>query len=283
MSVSKQYLSIHDHSRELSGLKYIYSVISRRAGGLSIGVNLNVNNACNWQCIYCEIPNLTRGTPPPIELDVLEQELRFFLNEIIHGDYMEKNVSLEDRHLKDIAFSGNGEPTSAEEFPEVISIVKKLLEEFNLLHKIKIRLITNGSLMHQASVIKSVEMLKEMNGEVWFKVDAATEESIKTINQVNLKPHQILERLKNSANVCPTFVQTCIFSINGNGPSEKDINAYIELINEVKSNIQGVHLYGLARPSLQPQAKNLGRIDEEVLQDIAKELRSLNITTTVSY
>jgi hypothetical protein len=256
MSVSKQYLSIHDHSRELSGLKYIYSVISRRAGGLSIGVNLNVNNACNWQCIYCEIPNLTRGTPPPIELDVLEQELRFFLNEIIHGDYMEKNVSFEDRHLKDIAFSGNGEPTSAEEFPEVISIVKKLLGEFNLLHKIKIRLITNGSLMHQASVIKSIE---------------------------NLKPHQILERLKNSANVCPTFVQTCIFNINGNGPSEKDINAYIELIKEVKSNIQGVHLYGLARPSLQPQAKNLGRIDEKVLQDIAKELRNLDITTTVSY
>ncbi|MFZ9340756.1 MAG: radical SAM protein [Candidatus Methylopumilus sp.] len=283
MSVSKQYLSIHDHSRELSGLKYIYSVISRRAGGLSIGVNLNVNNACNWQCIYCEIPNLTRGTPPPIELDVLEQELRFFLNEIIHGDYMEKNVSLEDRHLKDIAFSGNGEPTSANEFPEVISIVKKILSEFNLLHKIKIRLITNGSLMHQTSVIKSVGMLKEMNGEVWFKVDAATKESIKTINQVNLKPSQILERLKNSANVCPTFIQTCIFTIDGKGPSKKDIDAYVELINEVKSIIQGVHLYGLARPSLQPQAKNLGRIDEEILQNIAKELRSLNITTTVSY
>ena len=283
MSISKQYLSIHDHSRELSGLKYIYSVISRRAGGLSIGINLNVNNACNWQCIYCEIPNLTRGSPPPIELDVLEQELRFFLNEIMHGDYMEKNVSLKDRHLKDIAFSGNGEPTSAEEFPEVISIVKKLLEEFNLLHKIKVRLITNGSLMHQASVIKSVAMLKEMNGEVWFKVDAATEESIKTINQVNLKPHQILERLKNSTNACPTFVQTCIFSIDGKGPSKNDINAYIALIHEVKNNIQGVHLYGLARPSLQPQAKKLGRISEEVLQDIAKELKSLDITTTVSY
>ena len=283
MSVSKQYLSIHDHSRELSGLKYIYSVISRRAGGLSVGINLNVNNACNWQCIYCEIPNLTRGTPPPIELDVLEEELRFFLHEIIHGDYMEKNVSAEDRHLKDIAFSGNGEPTSAEEFPEVISIVKKLLEEFNLLHKLKIRLITNGSLMHQTSVIKSVEMLNEINGEVWFKVDAATEESIKTINQVNLKPHQILERLKMSTNVCPTFVQTCIFSIQGKGPSEKDIKAYVDLINEVKNNIQGVHLYGLARPSLQPLAKNLARVDEATLENIAKKLRSLNIKTTVSY
>ena len=283
MSVSKQYLSIHDHSRELSGLKYIYSVISRRAGGLSVGINLNVNNACNWQCIYCEIPNLTRGTPPPIELDVLENELRFFLHEIIHGDYMEKNVSIEDRHLKDIAFSGNGEPTSAEEFPQVILIVKKILQEFGLLHKIKIRLITNGSLMHQDAVLKNIELLKEINGEIWFKVDAATEETIKTINQVNLKPNQILERLLNTANICPTFVQTCIFMIDGKSPDEKDIDAYIELINKAKKNIKGVHLYGLARPSLQPRAKDLGRISEEELQSIAKKLLDLNIPTTVSY
>ncbi len=283
MSISKQYLSIHDHSRELSGLKYIYSVVSRRAGGLSVGINLNVNNACNWQCIYCEIPNLTRGSPPPIELEVLEKELRFFLHEIIHGDYMEKNVSLEDRHLKDIAFSGNGEPTSAEEFPEVILIVKKILNEFDLLHKIKIRLITNGSLMHQASVISSVEMLKEMNGEVWFKVDAATETSIKKINQVNLKPNQILDRLQSSAKICPTFIQTCIFTIDGNGPSTEDIDAYIKLVKEVQNDIQGVLLYGLARPSFQPQAKSLGRINEAALENIAKKLRNLNIATTVSY
>ena len=283
MSISKQYLSIHDHSRELSGLKYIYSVVSRRAGGLSVGINLNVNNACNWQCIYCEIPNLARGSPPPIELEVLEKELRFFLHEIIHGDYMEKNVSLEDRHLKDIAFSGNGEPTSAEEFPQVILIVKKILQEFDLLHKIKIRLITNGSLMNQVSVLKSIEMLEEINGEIWFKVDAATEENIKTINQVNLQPHQILERLLNTANICPTFVQTCIFMIDGKSPDEKNIDAYIELINKAKKNIKGVHLYGLARPSLQPRAKHLGRISEEELQNIAKKLLSLNIPTTVSY
>lgn len=283
MSVSKQYLSIHDHSRELSGLKYIYSVISRRAGGLSIGINLNVNNACNWQCIYCEIPNLTRGSPPPIELDVLENELRLFLHDIIHGDYMERNVAIEDRHLKDIAFSGNGEPTSAAEFPQVILIVKKILQEFDLLHKIKIRLITNGSLMHEASVLKSIEMLEEINGEVWFKVDAATEETIKTVNQVNLKPNQILERLLNTANICPTFVQTCIFMIDGKSPYDKDIDAYIELINKAKKIIKGVHLYGLARPSLQPRAGDLGRISEDELKNIAKKLIGLNIPTTVSY
>ena len=283
MSVSKQYLSIHDHSRELSGLKYIYSVISRRAGGLSIGVNLNINNACNWQCIYCEIPNLTRGSPPPIELDVLEDELRFFLHEIIHGDYMEKNVAIEDRHLKDIAFSGNGEPTSAEEFPQVILIVKKILEEFNLLHKIKIRLITNGSLMHKESVLEGIQVLANMNGEVWFKVDAALEESTKVINQVNIKPQQAIDRLKRCSEICPTFVQTCIFTIDNKEPNNKEIDAYIKLIDSAKKSIKGVHLYGIARPSMQPEAHRLGRVNINVLENIADQLHNNGIESTVSY
>ena len=283
MDVSKQYLSIHDHSRELSGLKYIYSVISRRAGGLSIGVNLNINNACNWQCIYCEIPNLTRGSPPPIELNVLEDELRFFLHEIIHGDYMEKNVAIEDRHLKDIAFSGNGEPTSAEEFPQVILIVKKILEEFNLLHKIKIRLITNGSLMHKESVLEGIQVLAKMNGEVWFKVDAGLEESTKVINQVNVKPQQAIERLKRCSEICPTFVQTCIFTIDNKEPNNKEIDAYIKLIDSAKKSIKGVHLYGIARPSMQPEAYRLGRVNINVLKNIADQLHNNGIESTVSY
>ena len=283
MDVSKQYLSIHDHSRELSGLKYIYSVISRRAGGLSIGVNLNINNACNWQCIYCEIPNLTRGSPPPIELNVLEDELRFFLHEIIHGDYMEKNVAIEDRHLKDIAFSGNGEPTSAEEFPQVILIVKKILEEFNLLHKIKIRLITNGSLMHKESVLEGIQVLAKMNGEVWFKVDAGLEESTKVINQVNIKPQQAIDRLKRCSEICPTFVQTCIFTIDNKEPNNKEIDAYIKLIDSAKKSIKGVHLYGIARPSMQPEAYRLGRVNINVLENIADQLHNNGIESTVSY
>ena len=283
MDVSKQYLSIHDHSRELSGLKYIYSVISRRAGGLSIGVNLNINNACNWQCIYCEIPNLTRGSPPPIELNVLEDELRFFLHEIIHGDYMEKNVAIEDRHLKDIAFSGNGEPTSAEEFPQVILIVKKILEEFNLLHKIKIRLITNGSLMHKESVLEGIQVLASMNGEVWFKVDAGLEENTKVINQVNIKPQQVIDRLKRCSEICPTFVQTCIFTIDNKEPNNKEIDAYIKLIDSAKKSIKGVHLYGIARPSMQPEAYRLGRVNINVLENIADQLHNNGIESTVSY
>ncbi len=66
--IHSQRLTILDHSRDSAGLIYVYPVISRRAGGISVGINLNVNNACNWRCIYCQVPGLSRGAPPPVDL-----------------------------------------------------------------------------------------------------------------------------------------------------------------------------------------------------------------------
>ena len=62
---TEAFLTISDHNRDVTGFKYIYPVVSRRAGGVSIGINLNINNACNWHCVYCQVPNLSRGSPPP--------------------------------------------------------------------------------------------------------------------------------------------------------------------------------------------------------------------------
>src|SRR5437660_104527 len=105
-------LTVHDHRRDVAGYTYVYPVVSRRAGGVSIGINLNPNNACNWACIYCQVPNLTRGSAPSINVSQLESELRGFLDQVLHGDWMERHVPEGVRVLQDIAFSGNGEPTS---------------------------------------------------------------------------------------------------------------------------------------------------------------------------
>ena len=118
-----QYLNVADHNRDVSGLTYIYPVVSRRAVGVSIGINLNINNACNWRCLYCQVPNLKRGSPPAINLEILEDELRRFLDYILNGDFMQRYVAEGDRKLQDIAFSGNGEPTSAKEFPAAIPVI----------------------------------------------------------------------------------------------------------------------------------------------------------------
>ena len=279
---TQKFLTITDHNRDVSGMKYVYPVVSRRAGGVSIGVNLNTNSACNWRCIYCSVPNLTRGTPPPIEMDLLAHELRTLLNDVVNGDFMQQHVAEGDRHLKDIAFSGNGEPTSAKEFPNVILLVEKILREFNLLGNIKVRLITNGSLMDKTAVLESMKDLARCNGEVWFKVDAGSKKAIARINDVNLNPQSHIERLKKCAVLCPTFIQTCMFGLDGEPPNEGDIADYLALISEVKSYVQGVHLYGLARPSYQVEANRLSQLSVDFLEGVAQQLRSLGLTVFVS-
>ncbi len=278
----QNYLTVTNHNRDISGLRYVYPVVSRRAGGVSIGINLNTNNACNWRCIYCSVPNLSRGTPPPIELDILEQELRSFLTDVLHGDFMQRHVSKTDRQLKDIAFSGNGEPTSAKEFPQVLVLVEKVLKDFDLLGKIKIRLITNGSLMDKQPILDSISYLARCNGEVWFKLDAGTKEGIARINDVNLSPQSHIKRLRSCAENCPTFIQTCMFALDGQPPEDSEIEAYLALIDQVKEFIQGVHLYGIARPSMQAESKRLSRLPAEWLEKLAQRIRGLGLIVHVS-
>ena len=81
-------LEVTDHSRDSAGMTYVYPVVSRRAGGVSIGINLNPNNACNWRCIYCQVPDLKRGSAPPIDMAQIERELRGFVETLLHGDFM---------------------------------------------------------------------------------------------------------------------------------------------------------------------------------------------------
>ena len=282
-----QFLTVEDHNRDVSGLTYIYPVVSRRAGGVSIGINLNINNACNWRCLYCQVPNLTRGTPPPINLALLEKELRDFLEYIVHGDFMQHYVAKGDRKLQDIAFSGNGEPTSAKEFPEVLKIVENLLNEFDLLnpeldHPIKVRLITNGSLMDKPHVLESMRHLAKINGEVWFKADAGTSEGVAKINDVNINIPSVIKRIKACAESCPTFVQTCMVAIDGIAPTDAEVASYITLLTEVKDVIQGVHLYGLARPSMQAEAPRLSRLSPEWLESVAEKIRAIGLNAYVS-
>ncbi|MCX7171686.1 MAG: radical SAM protein, partial [Proteobacteria bacterium] len=158
---SAQQLDVGDHSRASSSMRYVYPVISRRAGGVSLGINLNPNNACNWRCIYCQVPNLKRGAAPATDLALLESELRTMLRELLVGDFMVTRVPEGSRRLEDIAFSGNGEPTSAPAFLEAVQLVLRLMDEFELRGKIALRLITNGSLIDNPNVQLGLDLLKQ--------------------------------------------------------------------------------------------------------------------------
>lgn len=270
-------LNQNDHSRDSAGLTYVYPVISRRAGGVSIGINLNVNNACNWACVYCQVPNLTRGGPPPIDLKQLGAELRTFLHDATEGDFLVREAPPEARRLMDVAFSGNGEPTSAAEFDEAVALVEKILREFDLLDTLKLRLITNGSLLHRDTVRKGIARIGALNGEVWFKIDSATEDGIARINGIRLAPERIEAALVACADLAPTWVQTCYFAFDGQEACDEEQAAYLKLIGSACKKIKGVHLYGLARPSLQPDAQRLSNLPNERFRRFADRISALGV------
>ena len=280
-------LSTTEHSRDRAGYKYVYPVISRRSGGLSVGINLNTNNACNWRCIYCQVPNLTRGSAPPVDLEKLQAELERFLKDIISGNfYKTENIPKELQKIKDIAISGNGEPTTADEFEEVVEAIETVLNDLSLLNKTKCILITNGSLVNRDYVKKGLKKFALIKGEIWFKIDSATQDGIDRINQVSGTELSTLKRLDLAAHLCPTYIQTCVFSFEGKKPSETEKKAYIELIKEILLRnipVKGVLLYGVERPSLLPEASNkIKKLPEKWLISFAEEIRSSGISVKVS-
>ncbi len=279
-------LTTFDHSRDSAGLAYIYPVISRRSGGLSIGINLNPNNACNWRCIYCQVPDLQRGSAPTTDLGLLETELRGFLDEVLTGDFYNRfSVPLEQQSIRDIALSGNGEPTSSKEFDQVIGLIGSVVADYDLLGKIKLVLITNGSLIRREPVQKGLAHWAELGGEVWFKLDSATETGGLRVNGIHHTLDTVLHNLESAANLCPTWLQTCLFAFDGQPPSDEECNAYLALLQHIQQqgiDLSGVLLYGLARPSLQAEAPRLSPLSEEWMQAFAAKIRATGLTTRLS-
>lgn len=278
-------LTTRNHDRDSAGMTYVYPVLSRRAGGISVGINLNPNNACNWRCVYCQVPNLTRGGPPPIDLAQLEDELRRMLDDILHGDFMLRSAPPEMRRLNDVALSGNGEPTSAPEFSNVVDLIGKVLADFDLIGRIKLVLITNGSLANKPQVQAGLRRMAQLNGEVWFKFDRATHTGLQEVNDTETEPERHFQRLKSVAQLCPTWIQTCMFGFDGAPPAEAEIDAWLVMLAHAKAEnlpLQGVLLYGLARPSLQAESSRLIRLPEEWLRALAARVEKLGWAVQVS-
>ncbi len=279
-------LTTTNHSRETVGLTYVYPVISRRSGGLSIGINLNPNNACNWQCIYCQVTDLTRGSAPDIDLRLLEQELRSFLDDVLEGDFYQRfQVTPSQQNICDIAISGNGEPTSTRNFDHIVALIDSILKDIQFPTPIKRILITNGSLIHQTHVQRGLKHWANQGGEIWFKLDAANDTGIQRINQGSFSISRAAQNLNIATQLCPTWIQTCVFQLDGQPPSSEDCQAYLNFLSQYSaghSPIQGVLLYNLARPSMQAEASRLAAVTPEWIEIFASQIRTLKLKVQVS-
>ncbi|MBK7581577.1 MAG: radical SAM protein [Myxococcales bacterium] len=278
-------LEVTDHSRSVAGMVHVYPVVSRRAGGVSVGINLNPNNACNWRCVYCQVPGLILGKGPRIDLELLERELGEMLDAIVHGDFMQRSVPEGARRLNDVAFSGNGEPTTSPDFPAALDVVVRTLEARNIAPPLRLILITNGSMLGKPPVLDAVRSMAKHHGEIWFKLDSATAEGSLRVNNCHASPEDHAEKLRTAALACPTWLQTCWFSWHGATPDAREEHAYLKLLRELRRDgvpLAGVHLYTLARASHQPEAPQLDKVSPEVLEQLARRIRALGLTVKVS-
>src|SRR5947209_8586630 len=117
----RQSLPLHrDHRRTYATHHYVYPVVSRRSKGVSIGVNLNPDKLCNFDCVYCQVDRTTPGPTRQVEVPRLLDELEALLDQVATGELFQEERFRDTppalRRLNDIAFSGDGEPTTCPEF-----------------------------------------------------------------------------------------------------------------------------------------------------------------------
>jgi len=283
--MNQTQLDTKNHDRDASNMTYVYPVVSRRAGGVSIGVNLNPNNACNWHCAYCQVPNLTRGVAPDIDLELFRSELTAMLNDVMHGLFMFERVPVGCRQLCDIAISGNGEPTSCKSFDKVVEVIIQVMDIFSLLGVIPIRLISNGSYVKKAHVQRGLHFMAGNKGEVWVKVDAAGEDAIERINGVRLSSKRLFQQVEATSNICSSWIQTCMLAWHGKLPAEADIEDYLNFLRKLKVEgvpVQGVLLYGLARPSLQAEAEYISALDVAWMESMRDKIEAIGFLVKLS-
>jgi wyosine [tRNA(Phe)-imidazoG37] synthetase (radical SAM superfamily) len=278
------------HDRVWQTNRYVYPVVSRRSHGISIGINLNTDKVCNFDCIYCsvdrthEAQSLNRlmgrehETRQGIDLEVLRSELQAMLalvrsGEIFRFDPFDK-IPDALRRVNDVAFSGDGEPTSCANFGDACRLAAELLAQHDPMGNIKIVVITNATLFHQPRVRDALAFLDRHHGEIWAKLDAGTPQYYQLIDRTAVPFDRVLENLKWCCQTRPTVIQTLMMRIHGEHPPQPEIDAYIARLQNITSaagHIKLVQLYTVARRPTEAYATPLTAGE---LEAIANQLRT---------
>lgn len=286
VQIKPTYAAVQDHARQFSDFTFVYPVISRRSGGLSIGINLNPDKVCNFDCIYCQVDRTTPGRYRRVDLKILEQELKEILAKARNGELFQHppfvGIPAPLCEVKDIAFSGDGEPTTYPRFKETVELAIRAKEEAGLGH-LKIVIITNATMFHRPKVKEALALLDQHNGEIWAKLDAGTEEYYRLVDVTTIPFQRVLDNILEAARRRPIVIQSLFMRVHGVGPDEKEIAAFVDRLREIivgGGKIKLVQVYTVARRPAQPYVTPLS--DGEV-DAIAEEVRNIPLPVATFY
>lgn len=283
--VDINWKSVRDHSRSFWDFTYVYPVVSRRSRGLSVGINLNPDKVCNFDCVYCEVDRQTPPRTKTLNLLQIRAELAAMIDLAQSGELGRDPKFAEaaplTRQIQDIAFSGDGEPTMVSNFDECVAVAVQV-KSAKKLESTKIVLITDAAGLDKLSVRRGLTIMDANQGEVWAKLDAGTEEYFRTINRSHVRFDRILANLSLTAQERPVIIQSLFLRLHGEAMPRRELDAYCCRLNSLQADggqIREVHVYTIARPTPEPWATRLELVHLEESAAVIRQTTGLKVLT----
>ncbi len=262
--------------RDFSDNRFVYTVVSSRAGGLSVGVNMNPDKRCNFDCIYCEVNRAAPARESRLDVPVMVVELERTLRSIQSGAIRQRPLYRDARpellELRHVALSGDGEPTLCPNFIEAVEAIIHLRARGRFPF-FKLVLITNASGLDRAEVARGLARFTRRD-EVWAKLETGTQDGMNRVNRpMDCTLEKVVENIQFLARQRPVTIQSLFPSVNKDPPLASEIEFYIRRLRELKeagANIPLVQVYS-ATP-VAPHA-DCGHLPLRTLSHIARRVR----------
>ena len=275
-------LPLHtQHQRQFEANRFVYPVLSRRSEGISIGVNLNPDKICNFDCIYCQVDRSRQSETRFVGMEQLLGELDHMLDLAASGALFEtekfRSTPAPLRRLNDIAFSGDGEPTTYKNFDEIIARCAELKARHGLAD-VKMVLITNASMFHRPHVQRGLAILDQNNGEIWAKLDAGTAEYFKLVDRTPIPFQQILDNITAAAKARPIVIQSLFMRVAGEPPTAAELEAYCDRLSEIIAaggTIKLVQVYTVARKPTESCVSPLSNAEVDAIVTLVEQRTGL--------
>lgn len=260
------------HPRGRGEAAVIYPVISRRARGLSLGINLFPDRKqCTYNCPYCEVRPFS-APDSRIEPGMVEAGLRAFFAH-------EWRTYSEQFELRDISVSGNGEPTLSPFLGEALKAARAVLREMTDaepgLARVPVVLITNSSGFLRPDICEMLERFSQRARlEVWAKLDGGSPAMHRILSGSEFAYGRIVDAIAGFAVRVPIKLQTMLCRDSRSGRILFDAEGYLATLQSLvqrKARIGAIQLYTVARPPAEPWIAGL---DDAELLTIAGRVRA---------
>jgi wyosine [tRNA(Phe)-imidazoG37] synthetase (radical SAM superfamily) len=263
--------------RDFLNNRFVYLAVSARARGLSVGINMNPDRKCNFDCVYCEVRRDQEPRELHLDVDVMATELKQTLAFVLAGQLHEQPsyrvVPDELLQLRHVTLSGDGEPTFALNFVEAVQAIVHV-RAMGGFPFFKLVLITNATGLDQPQVQEGLRYFTRSD-EIWAKLDGGTQEYLSRVNKLNVPLQKILDNILLLAWQRPVIIQSLFPAINGQEPPAEEIEQYALRLKDLKNRgaqIPLVQIYSATRPT--PNS-SCGHLPLKTLSRIAQTVRTV--------